>query len=115
MSELTKLAEIAAKHLSNAFLSMASDFAKLHSAAPLSQTEEKSNWVSLESVGYTKRDVYKIGDPIMVMLDGGMLPTKMRVSHVMEVGVYLAYCQRQPKSSGRAISHDQILGLDPDR
>lgn len=115
MSELTKLAEIAAKHLSNAFLSMASDFAKLHSAAPLSQTEEKANLVSLEPVGYTKRDVYKIGDRIMIQLDGGSLPIKAIISHVLQGGLYLAYFTRQPKSSAREIRHDQILGLDPDR
>jgi uncharacterized protein YlaN (UPF0358 family) len=116
MSELTKSLEIIAKHLSNAFLSMAADFRKLNEpASPLSQACENPKLVSLNAPELTKRDNYKIGDLVMVMLDGGVLPTKMKVSEVLQGMMYLAYFPRELKSSVREIRHDQILGLDPNR
>jgi hypothetical protein len=51
----------------------------------------------------------------MVMLDGAILPTKFRISDVLQGDVYLAYPQKTPKSLAREIRHEQILGLDPDR
>ena len=54
MSELAKLAEIIAKHLSNAFLSMASDFRSLNDPSPLSQAEEKRELVSVDTRVFAK-------------------------------------------------------------
>ncbi len=71
MSELTKSLEIIAKHLSNAFLSIAADFRKLDTPTPLSQAEEKLKLVSSEPHTFTQRDIYRTGDLIMVMHDGG--------------------------------------------
>lgn len=114
MSELTKIASILFKNLSDALLSTASELSRLDNPAPLSQAEENPELVSLESPKFTKRDNYKIGDRIMVMLSGGMHPVKMRVLEV-QCSVYLAYFPREQKSSAREITHEQILGLDPDR
>jgi len=100
MSELTKIASILFKNLSDALLLSASEVSRLDSAPPLSQADEKPELVSLEPPTLTKRDNYKIGDRIMVMLQGS---------------VYLAYFPREQKSSAREITHEQILGLDPDR
>lgn len=115
MSELAKLAEIAAKHLSDAFLSMASDFAALRAAMPLSQTQENDELVSLEPLTFTKRDNYKIGDRVMVNFGNTTHPLKMRICDVLSGDMYLAYPPRQSKSSAREINHSQILGLDPSR
>lgn len=118
MSELTKIAAIFAKHLSNALLSVHSELTKLEEsqpAAPLSQTGENEELVSLETVRYTKRENYKVGDRVMVMLDGAILPIRARICDVLQGDLYLAYFFRAPKSSAREIRHDQILGLDPDR
>jgi hypothetical protein len=114
MSELTKIASILFKNLSDALLSTASELSRLDSAPPLSQAEEKPELVSLEPRTFTKRENYKVGDRIMVMLSGGMHPVKMRVL-VLQGSVYLAYFPREQKSSAREITHEQILGLDPDR
>ena len=116
MSELTKSLEIIAKHLSNAFLSMAADFRKLNDpVSPLSQACENPKLVSLESPVLTKRDAYKLGESIIVMFEGGELPTKVKISQVLKDNVYMAYPHGQLKSSARQIAHKQILGLDPDR
>ena len=115
MSELTKIASILFKNLSDALLSTASELSRLDTPAPLSQTEEKPELVSLGPPKFTQRDNYKIGDRIMVMLSGATRPVKMRVSDVLQGSVYLAYFHRDLKSTAREITHDQILGLDPDR
>jgi|688.fasta_scaffold63395_3 hypothetical protein len=115
MSELTKIASILFKNLSDALLLSASEVSRLDSAPPLSQADEKPELVSLEPPTLTKRDNYKIGDRIMVMLSGAMHPVKMRVLEPLQGSVYLAYFPREQKSSAREITHEQILGLDPDR
>jgi hypothetical protein len=115
MSELTKIASILFKNLSDALLSTASELSRLDTPAPLSQAEDNPELVSLEPPEFTKREHYKIGDRIMVSLDDGLSPVKMKVSHVLKGAVYLAYFQGHLKSSGREIRHEQILGLDPDR
>lgn len=115
MSELAKLAEIVAKHLSDAFLSMASDFANLRTAEPLSQAKENDELVSLEPRTFTKRDNYKIGDSVMVDFGNTTHPLKMKISDVLQGDIYLAYPLRQSKSSAREITHSQIMGLDPSR
>ncbi|MFN8779886.1 MAG: hypothetical protein ACK5ZI_11000 [bacterium] len=114
MSELTKIASILFKNLSDALLLSASEVSRLDSAPPLSQADEKPELVSLEPRTFTKRENYKVGDRIMVSLGNGLPPVKMKVSHV-KGAVYLAYFLGQLKSSGREIRHEQILGLDPDR
>jgi hypothetical protein len=115
MSELTQIVSILLKNLSDALLSTASEVSRLDAAPPLSQAKEKPELASLEPRTFTKRDTYKIGDRIMVMLSGAMHPVKMRVLEVLQGSVYLAYFPREQKSSAREITHEQILGLDPDR
>ncbi|MFN7296992.1 MAG: hypothetical protein ACK5VA_08625 [Pseudanabaena sp.] len=115
MSELTKIASILFKNLSDALLSTASELSRLDTPAPLSQAEYNPELVIQEPPEFTKREHYKIGDRIMVSLDDGLSPVKMKVSHVLKGAVYLAYFQGHLKSSGREIRHEQILGLDPDR
>jgi len=90
MSELTKIASILFKNLSDALLLSASEVSRLDSAPPLSQADEKPELVSLEPPTLTKRDNYKIGDRIMVMLSGAMHPVKMRVLEPLQGSVYLA-------------------------
>jgi hypothetical protein len=115
MSELTKIASILFKNLSDALLLSASEVSRLDSAPPLSQADEKPELVSLEPPTLTKRENYKVGDRIMIQLDGCSLPIKARISDVLQGSLYLAYFLRQPKSTAREIRHEQILGLDPDR
>jgi hypothetical protein len=115
MSELTKIASILFKNLSDALLSTASELSRLDTPAPLSQAEDNPELVSLEPPEFTKREHYKIGDRIMIQLDGCSLPIKARISDVLQGSLYLAYFLRQPKSTAREIRHEQILGLDPDR
>lgn len=115
MSELTKIVSILLRNLSDALLTTASQIQGLNTAEPLSQADEKPESVSSEHPTFTKRDNYKIGDRIMVMLSGATRPVKMRVSDVLQGSAYLAYFYRDLKSTAREITHEQILGLDPDR
>jgi len=62
MSELTKIASILFKNLSDALLLSASEVSRLDSSPPLSQADEKPELVSLEPRTFTKRENYKVGD-----------------------------------------------------
>lgn len=115
MSELTKLAEIIAKNLSDAFLAMASDFRKLNAASPLSQASKSDDFVSIERTVFRKLFTYSPRDRILVLLEGSKIPTKYRILERISETEYLAYAQRELKSSARKITVDQIMGLDPDR
>lgn len=114
MSELTKLAEIIAKHLSDAFLSMASDFAKLNNAAPLSQAKEKAELVSIIATMPTKRFNYQPRDRVLIRFQGANLPTKCRILKRISDAEYLVYPQRGLKADARKITADMIVGIDPD-
>jgi hypothetical protein len=120
MSELTKviaeMAIITLKNLSDALLQSASQISKLnHSPETFTQAKPKQEFVSSEAPELTKRDKYKVGDLVLVMFDGAILPTKFKILEALESGEYRAYAPREVKSSWRKISHDQILGLVPDR
>jgi hypothetical protein len=118
MSELTKIAAIFAKHLSDALLSAHYELAKLSkadTAPPLSQADGNQQLVGLNGAELTKRESYQKGDLVMVMLDGGILPAKVKISDVLEPSLYLGYFPRSPKKSAIKIREDQILGLDPNR
>lgn len=114
MSELTKIAEIIAKHLSNAFLSMASDFAKLNNAVPLSQTSQKQELVSIIAPMPTKRFNYQPRDRVIIKFEGANSPTKYRILKRISDTEYLAYPQRGLKADARKVTKDMILGIDPD-
>lgn len=115
MSELTKLAEIMAKHLSNAFLSMASDFRKLNDLTPLSQTQNDRDLVNSDRVELAEREKYKLRDRVLVTFNPTHQPCLMTISEVLESSEYMAYHWQAPKDSSQKISQSQILGLDPKR
>jgi hypothetical protein len=116
MSELTKIAAILLKNLSDALLTTASEISKLENPTmPLSQAAKKQELVSIEPPAFTKRDVYKVGDTVMVMLPAALTPVKMRISEPLNDGLYIAYFPRQSKADTRKLSPAQVLGLDPHR
>ena len=116
MSELAKIASILFRNLSDALLTTASEISKLEKPAlPLSQAVKKQELVSIETHAYTKRDVYKVGDTVMVMLPTALTPVKMRISEPLKDGLYIAYFPLQSKADTRKLSPTQVLGLDPNR
>ena len=114
MSELTKIAEIIAKRLSDALLTMASDFAKLNNATPLSQTSEKQELVSIIAPMLVKRFSYQPRDRVVIRFEGSSSPTKYRILKRISNTEYLAYPQRGLKADARKVTSDMIVGIDPD-
>ena len=115
MSELTKLAEIIAKHLSDAFLSMASDFSKLNNAPPLSQTSEKEELASIRPTLHKLLWAYKPRTKVIVRLPNSESSIKMRILKKISDSEHLVYHQGGLKADARRVTVDMILGLDPDR
>ncbi len=118
MSELTKIAAIFAKHLSDALLSVHHELAKLDTSLappPLSQANENPKNVSIERPELKQRHTYDPRDKVMVKSNGSEFPNRCVILKRLSDTEYLAYYQRQAKASAFKISHDQILGLDPDR
>ncbi|NUN66339.1 hypothetical protein HCU40_16665 [Pseudanabaena biceps] len=110
-----KIAEIVAKRLSDAFLSMASDFSKLSAPAPLSQAEPKPEFVSLKRNVPSKMWNYKPQEKVLVRFTGSESSFKMRILKKLSDSEYLVYHQNQVKSEAVKATTDEILGLDPDR
>lgn len=115
MSELTKIAEIIAKHLSNAFLSMASDFTKLNNAAPLSQTSQDEQLASIRPTLHKFLWAYKPRTKVIVKFPNSESSSKMRILKKLSDSSYLVYHQGGLKSDAKEVTVDMILGLDPDR
>ena len=115
MRELTKSLEIIAKHLSNAFLSMASDFRKLNDLAPLSQASEKPEFVSIKRTMPTKMWTYRPREKVIVKLNGSDSSNRMRILKKVSDLEYLVYPQGGLKSEAKSATPEEILGLDPDR
>lgn len=114
MSELTKIAEIIAKRLSDALLTMASDFAKLNNATPLSQASQKQELVSIIAPMPVKRFSYQPRDRVVIRFEGSSSPTKYRILKRISNTEYLAYPQRGLKADARKVTVDMIVGIDPD-
>ena len=120
MSELTKLiaemAIITLKNLSDALLTTASEIRKLnHSSPPLSQASQKDNFASITPTMPRKLFSYSARDRVLVHFAGSEIPTKCRILKRISATEYLAYPQNGLKNSAREVSHEQILGLDPDK
>ena len=118
MSDILKIAAILFTNLSDAFLQSASEIRKLDGGAmrrePLSQATENQELVSLERTMLAKRLIYKSRDAVIVLKGDPPSRIKCRILKRIGDGEYLAYCQGQLKSSAFEITHNQILGFDPD-
>ena len=114
MSELTKIAEIIAKRLSDALLTMASDFAKLNNASPLSQASQKQELVSIIATMPIKRFTYQPRDRVIIKFENPNLPTKYRILKRLSDGEYLAYPQKGLKRDAKTVTANMIVGIDSD-
>lgn len=115
MSELTKIAAILFKNLSDALLTTASELRKLENPDPLSQASPK-----IESIMPTRpkpiiRESYPQKEKILVMFDGQNYPLKCVILKRLSDAEYLVYQRGGLKSDAKKVTYDQILGIDPDR
>ena len=120
MSELTKIAAILFKNLSDALLTTASELSKLdgREALPKTFTQAGDNTPLLpppEKPKLVTHFQYQPREKVIVMFNGATAPTKCRILKRLDKDTYMVYPQQSPKSMARAIHADQILGLDPDR
>lgn len=115
MSELTKIAAILLKNLSDALLTTASELNRLNASTTLSQTDEKPELVSIKRIMPTKRLSYKPQEKVIARLFGRDLSHKMRVLKRLSDSEYLLYHQNGAKSESFKVNYEDILGLDPDR
>ena len=119
MSELTKIAGILFKNLSDALLTTASEINKLEwrEAPPeaLSQADDKPPLLPPEKPALVSRYQYESREKVMVIFEGSDIPTKCKILKRIDKDTYSVVPQRSPKSMAREIHADQILGLDPDR
>ena len=114
MGELTKIAAILFKNLSDALLTTASELKRLDSAAPLSQTSQKQELVSIVAPMPKKRFSYQPRDRVIVQFENASSPTKYRILKRISNTEYLAYPQRGLKADARKVTVDMIVGIDPD-
>ncbi len=114
MSELTKIAAILFKNLSDALLTTASELKRLDSALPLSQTSQKQELVSIIAPMPIKRFNYQPRDRVVIRFEGSSSPTKYRILKRISNTEYLAYPQRGLKADARKVAVDMIVGMDPD-
>lgn len=114
MSELTKIAAIFAKHLSDAFLSIHHELTKLENP-PLSQPKESVSIIeTMQRPQPLKLNSYHSPQKILVQVKNSNFPLKMRILRRLSDTEYLAYPQGQLKSLATKITYEQIIGVDPD-
>jgi len=119
MSELTKIAAILFKNLSDALLTTASEISKLdgREAPPetFTQADEKPPLLEPEKPKLVTHFQYQPREKVMVIFEGSDIPTKCKILKRLAKDSYVVCPQQAPKSMAREIHLDQILGLDPDR
>lgn len=114
MGELTKIAAILFKNLSDALLTTSSELKRLDSASPLSQTSQKQELVSIIATMPMKRFNYQPRDRVIIKFENPNLPTKYRILKRLSEGEYLAYPQKGLKRDAKKVTSDMIIGIDPD-
>lgn len=115
MSELTKIAAILCKNLSNALAAAASEIDKLGAATPLSQASKNEELVSIRRTVHKLPYGYSPRNKILVRFPESNSSFRMRVLKKLSDHEYLVYQQGGLKKDAKKISVDWILGLDPDR
>jgi len=114
MSELTKIAAILFKNLSDALLTTASELSKLETSQPLSQANELPKLESLNAKVFHKRIAYEPRDKVLVQYPDLAFPQKCRILKRLSESEYLVYPQGGLKANANKVEYDQILGIDPD-
>ena len=114
MSDLTKIATILFKNLSDALLTTASELKRLDSASPLSQASQKQELVSIIATMPIKRFTYQPRDRVIIKFENPNLPTKYRILKRLSDGEYLAYPQKGLKRDAKTVTANMIVGIDPD-
>ncbi|ELS32804.1 MULTISPECIES: hypothetical protein [Pseudanabaena] len=118
MSELTKIAAILFKNLSDALLTTASELSNLdayESKPTFTQADDKPPLLAPEKPKLITRYQYEAREKVLVLFEGASSPTRYRILKRIDSNNYIVYPQNASKALAREVNIDQILGLDPDR
>lgn len=119
MSELTRIAAILCKNISDALLQSASELSKLDAyedkPETFTQADDKPPSLEPEKPKFTTHSQYNPREKVIVIFEESTTPTKCRILKRLDKDTYVVYPQQMPKSMAREINASQILGLDPDR
>ena len=113
MSELTKIAAILFKNLSDALLTTSSELSRLDNASPLSQAQQSGNFVSSDEDRLIKLPAYKKGQAVLWKDGTSFGRSAMNIKKVLEDNQYEAYHVDSPPENSKVIDHVDILGLYP--
>jgi hypothetical protein len=119
MSDLTRIAAILLRNLSDALLTTALEISKLdafeNTPKTFTQADDNPRSLEPEKPKFTTHDQYNPREKVIVIFEGSTTPTKCRILKRLDKATYVVYPQQAPKSMAREINASQILGLDPDR
>jgi hypothetical protein len=119
MSDLTRIAAILLRNISDALLTTALEISKLDvsESKPTTFTQADDNPRSLEpeTPKLITRCQYEAREKVLVLFEGASSPTRYRILKRIDRNNYIVYPQNASKSMSRKVTIDQILGLDPDR
>ena len=113
MGELTKIAAILFKNLSDALLTTASELKRLDSAAPLSQAHESIDLISLEEHRLIKLPKYEVHQVVLWRKKGDLGHVAVKILEILEDNKYKAFYPTLSKKDTRILDHEEILGLYP--
>lgn len=119
MSDLTRIAAILLRNISDALLTTASEISKLDGyeipSKTFTQADDNPRSLEPEKPKFTTHDQYNPREKVIVIFEESTTPTKCRILKRLDKATYVVYPQQAPKSMAREINATQILGLDPDR
>lgn len=119
MSDLTRIAAILFRNLSDALLTTASEISKLDAyeikPETFTRADDKPPSLEPEKPKFTTHLQYNPREKVMVIFGESTTPTKCRILKRLDKDTYVVYPQKAPKGMAREINSSQILGLDPDR
>ena len=113
MSELTKIATILFKNLSDALLTTASELKRLDSAAPLSQAQQSVDSASSYEDRLIKLPAYKKGQAVLWKDGTSFGRSAMNIKNVLGGNQYEVYNVSTSPRDSKVIDHVDILGLYP--
>ncbi len=119
MSDITRIAAILLRNLSDALLTTALEISKLDvgesKLKTFTQADDNPRSLEPEKPKLITRNLYEAREKILVLFEGAGSPTRCRILKRLDKDTYVVCPQQAPKSMAREISATQILGLDPDR
>lgn len=119
MSDITRIAAILLRNISDALLTTASEISKLDNpdapAKTFTQADDNPPLLEAEKPKFITHFQYNPREKVIVIFEGSLTPIRCKVLKRIDASTYVVCPQRAPKNMAREINIDQILGLDPDR